>query len=83
MKIVNIDPTGAEREIGATGQLVLAGAEVEVSAELAGRPPAPAVGEPGGEGYAPADPGEGLLSQADVWAPAPTAIKAAKAAKEG
>lgn len=30
MKIVNIDPTGASREIGDTGQIVAHGEEVEV-----------------------------------------------------
>lgn len=37
MKIVNIDPTSADREIGETGQLVAHGAEVEVDAELGER----------------------------------------------
>lgn len=37
MKIVNIDPTGADRVIGDTGQLVAHGEEAEVDAELAER----------------------------------------------
>lgn len=37
MKVVNIDPTGADREIGETGQVVAHGAEVEVDADLGER----------------------------------------------
>ena len=37
MRIVNIDPTGADRTIGVTGQTVAHGAEVEVDSELGER----------------------------------------------
>lgn len=37
MKIVNIDPTGADREIADTGQIVAHGEEAEVDTALAER----------------------------------------------
>lgn len=37
MRIVNIDPTGADRVIGETGEFVAHGAEVEVDADLGER----------------------------------------------
>lgn len=37
VRIVNVDPTHATREIGDTGQVVEYGQEVEVSSELADR----------------------------------------------
>lgn len=37
MRIVNIDPTGADREIGETGEIVPHGAEADVDSELADR----------------------------------------------
>lgn len=48
---------------------VAQGETVEVPAAAAGRPPTPASGEPGTDGYVPADPGAGLLAQTTNWEP--------------
>lgn len=37
MKVVNVDPTGADRIIGDTGELVRHGAEADVDSDLAER----------------------------------------------
>lgn len=70
--IVNNCPTGADREISATGQIVAHGEFVDIDAALAGRPP---TGTPGEEGY---DPGAGLLAQVDVWRARPAKSVKAK-----